>query len=682
MRMRDRLLASTGILLILAALPAIAQTATSTTEEETDDEEVVVVQSTASKGTVLQTLKVSAGAEATVGTQLIARTFEQLERMQPTDIQEIFAGDPSVAIGGAIASTQKIFVNGIEETNLAVTVDGSRQNNKVFHHNGTYLLDPALLKAVAVQPGVAPADAGPAALAGSIGFETVDATDLLDPGKDFGGFVTAMWDSNSRTYKTGLALYGIAEGLEYLGYVNYANGGDYTAGNGQVMPGTGTNLLSGLGKLAYEVDRHRFELSHEQVKDSAPRPYRANFYFRRGLEPTLRNYELNRQNTVFQYTMTEADGWLDPTVLLAYSKTSIDTLYSDRFTGATAQTLGTTASLNGKAENRFNFGLGSVTAGVDFYNDAASLDDLSINSFPVEKAANVGGYVQARLEPEDYYRLSFGGRLDHQSFTGVNGQRFEHSGISSNISGEYDIVPEFLTLKGGAAQVWGGIPLAENFVQNAAWTYGANGPDPVSSLTYSTGLVARFEAVTLEASLFNTNIRNARFPLYGGQPNRSFDLDTWGYELGGRYEGDVGFIGAKYTNVFSNVDGVPTDTEVGRYLTTPVGEVIMLSAGYSFPDLGLTLGGDAEFALENTRTLTRHPTDPATAKKPLPGYQVFNAFAEYQPIDNENLSVRFEVRNIFDTAYTSRASYGQDFDGTTPHLEPGRTFRVSTKLKF
>ncbi|TIP52051.1 MAG: TonB-dependent receptor, partial [Mesorhizobium sp.] len=82
----------------------------------------------------------------------------------------------------AIPSTQKIYVNGVDENNLAVTVDGSRQNNKVFHHNGTYLLDPALLKAASVQAGVAPADAGPGALAGSLGFETKDAVDLLEPG--------------------------------------------------------------------------------------------------------------------------------------------------------------------------------------------------------------------------------------------------------------------------------------------------------------------------------------------------------------------------------------------------------------------------------------------------------------------------------------------------------------------
>lgn len=57
--------------------------------------------------------------------------------------------------------SQKVYVHGIEETSLAVTMDGGRQNNKVFHHNGTNLIDPGLLKAVSVDAGVAPADAGP-----------------------------------------------------------------------------------------------------------------------------------------------------------------------------------------------------------------------------------------------------------------------------------------------------------------------------------------------------------------------------------------------------------------------------------------------------------------------------------------------------------------------------------------
>ena len=225
------LLAGTALALLASASPAFAQS-----EDDTANQDAPATEETipaANGATLLPRLDVGAGAEGTVGTNVIAITREEFEKKQPSDLQEVFSGEPGVAVGGSIPSTQKIFVNGVDETNLAVTVDGSRQNNKVFHHNGTYLLDPALLKAVTVQPGVAPADAGPGALGGSMGFETVDAIDLLEPGRNFGGFISGTFDTNSETYTTGISAYGMKDGFEFLGYLNYSNGGNFTAGNGQ-----------------------------------------------------------------------------------------------------------------------------------------------------------------------------------------------------------------------------------------------------------------------------------------------------------------------------------------------------------------------------------------------------------------------------------------------------------------
>lgn len=627
---------------------------------------------------------VGAGANSTVGTNVVVIEREDLERKQATDIQEIFAGEPAIAVGGAISGTQKIYVNGVDENNLAVTVDGSRQNNKVFHHNGTYLLDPALLKAVTVQPTVAPADAGPAALAGSIGFETVDPADLLEPGRSFGGFVSGTWDTNSRTHITGVSAYGMANGFEYLGYLNYSKGGNFTAGNGREMAGTETNILSGLAKLAYETDGHRFEISHEQVRDDALRPYRANFYFNRGREPEVRRYTLNRRNTVFTYNTVSPIGWWDPKVVLAYSRTSVETPYYHPGTGVPTEGGGATASFNGKIENRFNFDLGTVTAGFDFYSDKASLryDYAPVPEEADERATNVGAYAQARLEPTDRIRLAFGGRLDNQWFTGTDGFKAHNAGGSGNLSGEYDIVPEFLTVKAGAARIWGGIPLAENFIQNPAWVYGT-GPVPVTSTNLTGGLEARFGGLTVEGTVFMTGIRNARFPEWGGSPARTYDLDSWGWEVGARYDWEWGFVRAKYTNILANINGAAADSELGRYITTPIGEIIMVSAGYTFDQWGLTVGADAEFGLENRRTTIVNPADPwASPKVALPAYQVVNAFVEYVPPSYENLTLRVEARNIFNETYTSRASYGQDFDGVAPHLEPGRSFRFNARMKF
>lgn len=635
---------------------------------------------------------VGAGADHTAGTDLITVDKEEIDRKKPQTLREVFSGEPQIAVGGAIPSTQKIYVNGIDENNLAVTVDGSRQNNKVFHHNGTYLLDPALLKAASVQAGVAPADAGPGALAGSLGFETKDVVDLLQPGRNFGGFVTGAWDTNSQTYQTGLSGFGQQDGFEFLGYINYSEGRNFTAGNGEEMLGTGTNLLSGLGKLAYESpEGNRIEISHEQVRDDAERPYRANVYITRGSEPPVRNYDLHRQNTVLTYIDTSPEGWWDPKVVLAYSRTQIETLETDRGDPTiVSPTDGATSSFNGKAENKFAIEMGSITAGFDFYSDKASLDYLSATdpAFTNEKATNLGAYVQARLEPFERARVSFGGRGDHQWFTGVDGSEWKNGGLSGNVSGEYDLLPEFLTVKAGASHVWGGVPLSENYLQNAAWTYG-DGPKAVESNNLTAGLEARYNGFTFEANVFHTKIDNARLPVYGRDPLvpedtsiRVLDVTSKGWEIGGRYDWQDAFVSVKYADITGDVDGTYPDSEIGRYLTTPLGQIVMIGAGYTFVDWGLRVGGDVEIAMKNEDVLVRHPSDGESAKKALPSYEVVNAYAEWTPPSKPNFTLRVDARNIFDETYTDRAAYGQDFDGVKPHYDPGRSFRLSATMRF
>ncbi|MEQ1953983.1 TonB-dependent receptor domain-containing protein [Mesorhizobium yinganensis] len=678
---------------ILMGPEAFAQSAPvrETEARTTNTEEKEEGQTTPDGATQLDTIviDVGAGAPASAGADLITISPEDIERTMPRDLRELFMGEPQIAVGGAIPSTQKIYVNGVDENNLAVTVDGSRQNNKVFHHNGTYLIDPALLKAVSIQAGVAPADAGPGALGGSLGFETKDVVDLLQPGRDFGGFVTGIWDTNSETYTTGLAGFGQKDGFEILGYINYSNGGDFTAGDGQEMPGTSTNLLAGLGKIAYEsLEGHRFELSHEQVRDDAPRPYRANFYFNRPTERELRNYDLRRQNTVFTYTDTSPEGWWDPKVVLAYSKTQIAA--PEYFGEVVSPTEGTTGSFNGKVENRFALDIGNVIAGFDFYNDKADLKYKNPTEpfFTDERATNIGAYAQARLEPFDRTRISFGGRVDQQWFTGIDDSDWSNAGISGNISGEYDLLPEFLTVKAATSHVWGGVPLAENYLQNPLWTYG-DGPEPVTSNNYTAGLEARYSGFTFEANVFRTDIDNARLPVFGrGVPVpeftsiRSLDLVSQGWEIGGRYDWNAAFISVKYADIEADVDGVTADSEVGRYLTTPLGQIIMIGAGYTFDDWGLRVGGDMEIALAYDGTMVRHPTDPDSPKRELPGYEVVNAYVEWTPPSRPDFTLRLDALNIFDENYTDRAAYGQDFDGVDPHYDPGRSFRLTATARF
>lgn len=599
-----------------------------------------------------------------------------LERKNPATIQDVFRQEPSVKVGSSLPMSQKVYVHGIEETNLAITIDGSRQNNKVFHHNSTTLIDPTLLKAVSVDEGVAPADAGPGALAGSIKYETKDVSDFLD-GDGFGGFVNSGYNSNGGIFTNGVAGYGKQDGLEFLGYLNLGRGENFSAGNGSEVPGTGTHFLSGIGKLAYEFESgDRVEISHEAIDDDAQRPFRANMGATTGAkpwEPLTREYGLRRNNTVFTYTDTTPEGWWDPKLVLAYGSTRVDTTVFQKATASDPGSYpitGETTSLNGKFENRFHLDIGTVTAGADFYSDKADVDDFYYSTS--EKARNVGAYMQARLEPFERARLSFGGRADHQQFTGLTGQKWNNSGLSGNISAEYDLVPDFLTAKAGYSHVWAGIPLAENFIMNPKWVYPAE-MDATTADNYTVGLAATHNGFTLEGSVFRTDMDNARASRWK-EVFTARQVESEGFSIAAGYDWADGYIRVKYANIDTLIDGKPADSDTGTYLTTPVGEIVTISAAHTFADWGLTVGGDVEIAPEYDKV-------PA-GSAPFKAYQVVNTFLEYKPPSHRNLTLRAEVKNLFDETYADRATYGQDFGEVTPLYQPGRSFVLSLRATF
>lgn len=612
---------------------------------------------------------ITVSSEPRIGTNTTDITSQDLARINSTDLQDVFSEQPGILVGGSIPMTQKIYVHGIEETNLAVTVDGASQNHKVFHHNGTNFVDPSLLKAVRVDAGVAPADAGFGALAGSIAFETKDVVDFLDR-DGVGGFATTQFNTNGNVFTNNIAAYGMSNGFEILGYFNIADGDEFEAGNGQEVEGTKTKVKNGIGKLAYQaLTGDRFEISHERFSDDAARPYRANFiWIDRGLEPRLRNYDIDRQTTIFNYSDATPRGWWDPKVVVAHSKVEVGTIYTDRFTGATTPILGESETFNGKAENKFAFDSGNVIAGVDFNNTRVEL--WSPGSLLGEESEVFGGYVQARLEPVEGTRVTFGGRADHQTFTGIHGESWTDSGLSGNISGEQDLFGKFLTAKAGYSHVWAGVLLEEGYILAPTWNYGS-GPESTVADNYTAGLVARYGGWTLEGTIFRTQIEDARVRMI------SRDVESEGYELGVAYDWGNGFLRVKYANIDTSIDGEPSDGYAGNYLTTPIGEMITITGVHTFVGTGITVGADAIIAPSYDRVLA--------GNDPFASYKVFNAFIEYKPEMPFDLTLRADVRNIFDETYADRATYGQEFitsDGITPLYEPGRSFLLTATSRF
>ncbi|MCK9504843.1 MAG: TonB-dependent receptor [Porticoccaceae bacterium] len=616
---------------------------------------------------------VKIGASAIAGAQTtVAYDYEEIQASQPQDLKDLFRKEPSVAVGGSMAINQKVYVRGVEETAMLVKVDGGRQNNKVFHHNATNLIDPALLKAVRASAGVAPADDGPGAIGGSLIYETVDVADLLDSDRDFGGFVNGRYGSNGDHTTTAGSLYGRSNGFEFLGYLNHVDGDDYEDGEGDTVRFTGPALLSGLAKIAYENQQAgRFELTHERVNDDAARPYRANFG---GLTagrpvPESRIYDLSRENTVFNYSRETGGGLWNPSLTVANNETELETRevpLSDP--SATIVYTGITESTSAVVKNTFHTAFAEIAAGVDYYDDSAIFKFAGDPDLE-EQAENVGAFVQFRQPVGDNVDLSYGLRYDQQDFTGTDGSDQDDSGLSANLFGEVRL-NDHVSLNAGYADVWGGIALAENYILNGAWNYASIAP--VEANNYSVGIKLNGNGFVAEANSFRTKIDNGRVASWGGGPNLVSDFDIEGFDVLVGYFARRGNVSLKYANIESEKDGVIASSYDGNYFTIPLGELFTVTGALHFPEQRLELGLNAEIALDNN--------DVETSGASQKGYTVIGAYADYAILDS--LSLRFEIDNLTDEAYTDRATYGQEFPTVKTLLEPGRSFVVSARYTF
>jgi len=611
------------------------------------------------------------GVASDVGENRIG--LEELQRLNPNDLQDVFRNTPSVQVGSSISASQKVYVHGIEETNLAVTIDGARQNNKLFHHSGTNIIDPELLKAVSVDAGVAPADAGPGALGGSLAYETKDVSDLLEDGDNFGGSVGLEHNFNGDTFDRSVALYGRSNGFEVLGYAKKASGNDFEDGDNDVVVGSEADLKTGLIKIGYlHESGYRTKLSYESVEDNGNRPGRANFN-----NGTLsENNNLERQTIVFSVKDDTPEGLINPYIKVARSETKLDWIP----TGAPYTTFGEYESLNGVIANTFVLDKGTVDAGVDFY------DDTSRGIFPGwatfdEEAQNVGVFAQARLTPTERSRVSFGARFDDHEIKGIDGSVHDSDGVSGNISGEYDLT-SFVTLSAGYSHVFGGVQLMEPYIGNPSWDYSGGFKESEADNSF-VGLSVNGEAfntalsgLTLGVKFFNTEIDDIRDEEFGAGPDVYSDVKTDGFELTGGFDWQSGSVRLTYVDIDTEINGIEGSTS-SYYIGTAIGRSLKVDFVQSIDSVNTTFGADVQhyYSMDGNDGTN-------TVPGAFPSYTVANSFVEYAPQAINNLTLRASVNNMFDENYSDRASYGHEFGSDITLNEPGRSFVLGAKLKF
>lgn len=621
---------------------------------------------------------VADGEENIEATGGVVVTREDIEALQPADPSELFARESAVTVSGGAGPSKRIHVFGMEQSNLAVTVDGVPQFGNSWHHTGSNVIDPAFLKSVEIEAGAAAADAGFAASAGALRYETLGARDMLTDGRTTGGRAALSYGSNGRGVAGSLAGYGVHEGWDWFGMIHAANGDNYENGDGYEILGSKPAAEGALLKLGYEFDSHRIELAYEFNRDEADRVAKMNMDLGAG-DATPFPLKVTRSTLSLKYTTTAPTDTWDPVALLYVGRSEYwrPNFYPAPRTNGDmildAQTIG------GVLKNTFTLEQGTITAGVDW-----AYDDYSVDNYGDRPAApavrtletmQLGAFVQGRFEFDNGIDLSTGLRFDHQRFTDWNGERHTDSGTSVNGTVSYEFA-EGYEVFAGASRTWSGYDIGQYAYLHARDAIVvADDFEPATARNVKAGLNASQGNWTGNITFFDTRLKNLANDYLPNLANTA-EYRSKGYTLQGNYSWGLGRVGASFTDADVTQNGV--NVLPGGGAVVPVGKLATLFVDQEIPQYNLKVGGAVEWSGKLSTAEMQ-----AAGFEDHNSYTVINVYGEWRPQSYQNVAVHLNVDNLLDETYYERSSYVQGGPRDVgPLYAPGRTVTLGVKMDF
>ncbi|MFC7336905.1 TonB-dependent receptor domain-containing protein [Haloferula chungangensis] len=604
-------------------------------------------------------------------------TSEELEQNQALDLEDIFKDRPDVAVGGGASGGQKIYIRGMEDALFNVEVDGTPQVGTTFHHQSKIGVEPDLLKAIEIRPGVGRATDGFGALGGTVNFVTIDASDMLEPGQNFGGFVRSSYFTNTSGYKENLTLYGnLTEYLSVIGSFSYTNLDDYEDGRGFTLDETSSIQRNGYIKLNGDFQNgHTFSLSYEHFENGGPWGRRANIagsLLGPAREPgTI--VDLGRDTVNFKYDFDNvSNDWVDIEFSAYYTDNTSD---FDYVNPAFLDENTSISSLGFDLNNTSLIGDHSVVYGMDFRDDDYEANGWATLANPAlysgkEDSSVFGIYLQDDWQISEQLLLTFGARYDDYEYNDQFGQNFSDSAISPNATLVYS-PNACLDFRAGYSQAFRGVLPGEVYLNGAGPAPGLppstrNSPflSPEESESFEVGVDFDNGDFFGTASVFQTTIDNV-IAITGNPRTNIGELETIGYDLGLGYRWNGLTLRAGVSESDPTLNGADIDNVLG--IAAATGRTWVSSIDYSIPDWGVNLGYDVRYVetLKNSAVIKR-------------SYVVHGLYANWTPSFAEDLTLAVSVDNLFDKAYVDQGSLANGFG----YYEPGRDVRLSATYRF
>lgn len=636
-------------------------------------------------------------ADVVVQGQAINEVVERLQREQAKDVRDVLGREANVDVAGGVRQGQRLYLRGIEGSNVNVTVDGARQGQNLYNHRGGLgNVDPDILKQVDIRPGPPAADDGHGALGGSVRMETVDAQDLLSDGRRLGARLRIGHGSAEKAWLGSASVYGVlGEGLGLLGHVSRHDYKDVRVGGGERIPYSGGEDQDYLFKLSLlGAGPHQLRIGSERHKASGLNFQQRGDYpwqFQNIAAQPPRDQSLIREQHTLDYRFDPASPWVD-TRLRLYQ-------FSNTWQGMTPPPNNFVERFisDGRGvdlRNTFGYDVGgfrgALTVGIDYLEDKGT-NSRSDRPDRRNRYDNRGLYAQNRMSA-DIGQLWFGVR--HDDFDARfrdNTTRTGNDATSLNLGGETGLGGGFTLFAGygEAASGAGTIPVhfAGNVVNTGALINGRVDGELKAEKSRQGEVGLRWHQPgdkrwRAEALMFQNRISDAilyRQPGAGGLGGRPvtefYNADTTarfkGYELRAGYR--AARLRADFSFMHLDTDKLPDLPQFLARFGAPQGDKAVLNLGY-----GLMDNLDVGYTLTGVRGLDDVPAN-QTVYIEKPGYATHDFYVNWQPRGLRGLSLDLTARNLLDKRYSRHTTLSQ---GGLSTLEPGRDIRLGMRYVF
>ena len=642
-------------------------------------------------------------------------------------IKDILRDVPGVYVGGENGLNQKIYMRGINDRGINITIDGARQKGNAFHHSADLLLDPELIKAVDIGLGVHSVVGTSGALGGSIAFETANARDLLEDGQSFGGKLKGSYTSNNKNWGQNLILFGAYEGFDALTSISH-HGHDFgKSANGYRMGGDGDDLDL-LFKIGYDFnDYARLELSSQRMQYDGMYPLKAEWASQGN--PVDTKYFRDTYTSKFTYNPND------------YVDLSANAYYTDHHMksslNAGVKTIG--AKIINKTLFQGDTFSHTLVYGSEYYQSKSYNKNASNYTFPSKSTLNITrpGYTQESIKNpkvqddkadsfslfiEDQFRygnltLTPGIRLDHYVLHTMGGDvigtitspgrngKLTTSPLSSGERAKYswsEISPAFsidyqldmgLGLYASYARLFRGPDPIESIRLDGSNVLSITTNDelePETGNAYELGIryqtnITDNQNISLSAKYFYDQYKNlivemGRAGEVGIRRINGGPADTNGVEISARYNINALSLAASYSHSRTKYKNSNNNAGYGGVLAySDSGDKYTFNAEYFIASLDTLIGYNL---IAVNKIDTKNGSNTSFKK---PGYATSDIYANWAPSDGKlkNLEVNFGIYNLFDKAYWSHSqrSASADRDSSIDWSE-GRSIKASLSYKF